>query len=674
MEAPEPTLEELEVLREFKRRMPRADLLGNVSPFDARIATIYEDPALTDLSDLNQLPRDIIRQTIQAVRDGSKPSQIVLLSGAAGTGKTHLLNGFRSTVWQNESGYVFVGGSNHWKMSEFQSRLLDWVIEALTAPSPTFKDETHTDATHPLLERIRDIGFRAVDHLLSNPAAWKSTLALRWGWLGRRLYALERLSKPSHEKLKRMAESRDPNVFAAFDYIKFGNYVCDRFLAERSNPLHRYAMRVMLTYLFPDTADAGLGARERVLNWFRQKADDGYFVRRLGTHDVPDRAYSQFEAVKLLTHIFSNDVSDQLSTKEHPCHPRVLMLTFDQAEGRNELFDHDSDWKDFFAQLSELYNTLRNVVVLFTMTTKLRDRLHGSLERQFRDRVRMDSVFELRFPTPEQLLGLYQRKMEDWLRDNPELKGRYERLANRYVPFRSENLELAVGNRPVRESFEILDRLFHEKIGDFTAGPLFDYKFFRNELWKDEESTPPFDFTTGHTANVNLLLKHAEDKLAALRNLAYRISPLTIGNADALKIEFTRPGTNTRVNMTLARVGYKYTRPVEELVASALYGVNKDMNFLFVVRPGGLPDHIVPDAYKQQMFLDDCSAAVEAACRGLCDVARRGLGGEYPAATQQQEYATLLAGELDKIYLGRLLRVAAEKLDARIGKTDDSSG
>ena len=61
--------------------------------------------------------------------------------------------------------------------------------------------------------------------------------------------------------------------------------------------------------------------------------------------------------MKLLAHLFSPAVTTELSDPAHPCRPRVFLLVFDQAEGRNELFEGDADWKDFFAHLSELYNT-----------------------------------------------------------------------------------------------------------------------------------------------------------------------------------------------------------------------------------------------------------------------------------------------------------------------------
>ena len=77
-------------------------------------------------------------------------------------------------------------------------------------------------------------------------------------------------------------EARDPAVFAHLDFAAFSDYVCDRFLADRPDPTHRYALRVLLHVPVPGPAETGVGSRERVLHWFRGRGDLGYFTRRLG--------------------------------------------------------------------------------------------------------------------------------------------------------------------------------------------------------------------------------------------------------------------------------------------------------------------------------------------------------------------------------------------------------
>ena len=165
-----------------------------------------------------------------------------------------------------------------------------------------------------------------------------------------------------------------------------------QFLAEKANPTHRYALRVLLLYLFPEREETGIGTRERVAQWFRGKEDAGILrpAARHGRSPGPSTSRSSTRSSCWST-CSPRPCPAKLATADsRPCPPKVFLLVFDQAEGRNELFDGDADWRDFFAQLSELYNSLPNVVVLFTMTLGLRHKLHAMMERQFQDRIRMD--------------------------------------------------------------------------------------------------------------------------------------------------------------------------------------------------------------------------------------------------------------------------------------------
>ena len=133
MTPPDAGLARLELLRAFKRKMPRADPAANVGPFEARVCTAAASgPGAEDLADIHAGVRAHVRDAIADVRDGRRQSQVVLLSGAAGVGKTHLLRSFATPEAVGELGHVFVGGSNHWTVGEFQAQLLDWVVEALT--------------------------------------------------------------------------------------------------------------------------------------------------------------------------------------------------------------------------------------------------------------------------------------------------------------------------------------------------------------------------------------------------------------------------------------------------------------------------------------------------------------------------------------------------------------
>ncbi len=650
-------LTRIELLREFKRRMPRADPAVNISPFDARVSTAAGGPDGGDVAELNAEVRAYITDTVTAVRDGKKQSQVILLSGGAGTGKTHLVRTFRTPEAMAACGHIFVGGSNHWTIGEFERRLLDWVMAALTAPSPA--------EPHPLLDRIQAIGFRAVDHLLENRVAWKAAAAHggrgfgRWfGWLKRR---------PGHDAMKAMAAARNPEVFAYLDFAAFSKYVCDRFLAERSNLLHRYALRVLLLYLFPDAVQEGVGTRERVLHWFRGVGDEEYFTRRLGASEKPDRTYSQFEAVKLLAHLFSPAVSTQLGTDAAPCPSRVLFLTFDQAEGRNELFDAEDDWRAFFAHLSELYNTLPNVVVLFTMTLNLRNELHSVMERQFRDRIRMDERFTLKSPSPEQVRQLYRRRIEDWLRSSPALLTKYQTLGDWLLPFTTNEVADASSNRTVRGMFEELDQSFSAKIGVTAVDAEIDYQYDRNQRKAAADADTEWKYTADHLDTVRNLLLAVGPLLASEAEVELREAhPMKLDAVPIVRFRFGRPGQSATLTVHVARLGFNFRAPIKSLVDGFLYNQPKAKTFLWFVRPQPLPEvkTLVDKAYIDQVFAGECAAGVESAFASLLMVdANR---GKYDDAGRLALDA-LIRREVGKTYLGELFRHARKQLDAIAG-------
>ena len=57
--------------------------------------------------------------------------------------------------------YVLAGNANSWKVDEFEECLLDWLLDALTRPDDK--------GSHLLLERIEDIAFQALRHILATP-------------------------------------------------------------------------------------------------------------------------------------------------------------------------------------------------------------------------------------------------------------------------------------------------------------------------------------------------------------------------------------------------------------------------------------------------------------------------------------------------------------------------
>jgi hypothetical protein len=128
------------------------------------------------------------------------------------------------------------------------------------------------------------------------------------------------------------------------------------------------------------------------------------------------------------------------------------------------------------------------------------------MERQFRDRIRMDDGFLLRHPEEEQILGLYRSRVESWLQDDTELHEKYRLLNNPFEPFsRDRVLELA-GQQSIRDILEQFDREFHKTMCEMVVEPEFDLHFYLNELRPLEGSPTDFEYTAGHLETARELL------------------------------------------------------------------------------------------------------------------------------------------------------------------------
>jgi hypothetical protein len=635
----------------------------NLSPFSDRIATAQTDLKQVDLSSLQAEVRDHITQQIAAVH-ADRRSQVILLSGEAGTGKSHVLRHFAQPAMAAEHGYVYVGGSNDWKVDEFQPCLLDWMIQALTHPSPSSNE-------HPLLVRIRAIGFCALGQLLENRTALKRCLAKRERGLLSRILGKRRAS---YETLEKQTKARDPDVFKHLDFNRFTDEVCSRFLAEPGNPVHRYALRVLLTYLFPDANENGLGTRERVLHWFRRKPDDGYWVRRIGVGDDLTRRYAVADAIKLLIHLFSPDLSKRLSVDGDECQSLVFLFVFDQAEGRDELFDSLEDWNRFFAHLSELYNTLPNVLVLFTMTLGLRNELHPKMERQFKDRIRKDERFVLRQPSPEQVLELYRCRLHAWLAADSFHQGLYNALdeIEQYLPFQAAEVIKIGGGQSVRAALEEFDNRFRKSLlEDVVIEPEYDFEFKRNEQREVYQNLSEYDYTQEHLDTVRALIQPLTEELASHYG-GIRLMSLEEETAESLKVlkfSFDDPETpSSRVCLYLALFKHVFAPNVARC-RELLSHKEKLRYSVWMVRAKDFkPAHDRPE----QMFHKTIPPETEARLRAAVHLLERRhdyeKSGSWPSAWE------LIRDEIQTSYLGDFFKHARDRIKAKkgSGQVDES--
>lgn len=645
-------LQQWDLLREFKLRMLRPGG-ENLSPFSERVATYREDTTRVDVGDIHASVRQSILDQIHAVQQ-QRRSQIVLLAGRAGAGKTHLLRYFARPEIAEENQYVFVSGSNDWTINEFLPCVLDWMITALTRPAPT--------EDHLLLERVRAIGFRALDQLLTNKRALHRCCAKRhrFRWL-----LGSRLAK--HETIQRLTQARDPKVFNYLDFNTFAEEVAVRFLAEPSNPVHRYALRVLLSYLFPDRNLTGLSVRERVIHWFRRRPDDGYWLRRLGVDENLDRRYEIADAIKLLLHLFSPEISAQLSTDRERHEPRLFLLVFDQAEGRNELFDTIEDWNRFFAYLSELYNSLPNLLIIFTMTLHLRQELHNRMERQFRDRIRQDERFVLMQPEPEQIRELYRARLLHWLADDTDLQSRYAQLpvAEQYLPLDAESVVQRAGTASIREVLENLDRAFKDSLRQLVIEPNYDFEFVRAEQAQYAQNQSEWDYTADHINTVKQLFQHLHDDLEKAYGLRLGELEEEPEATNTLRLTFEAIGDtqNRWVRVFLMRLGRRYNEGLNTL-DELLRGKHLDRNFAWILRPAEIEATRL--SRPEQMFPRLLTTETETRFRAINHLLEK--RPQYLAQGHWAEAWRIVQQQIEGLYIGEILQHVATRIQ---GKSTD---
>jgi hypothetical protein len=351
-------------------------------------------------------------------------------------------------------------------------------------------------------------------------------------------------------------------------------------------------------------------------------------------------------------------VSAELATADAPCEPRVFLFAFDQTEGRAELFEREEDWLTFFAHLSELYNTLPNVLVLFTMTLHLRNQLHPKMERQFQDRIRMDERFILRNPSPAEVLDLYRSRIDCWLADDPPRQKSYRSHPDPHLPLGRDGLLAAVGSQSVRDTLAAFDREFRRYLADnvLSLEPEYDFQFVLNDLRPLIDMQGEYDFTAGH-------LDTARGLLAVTGWLTGDGPALTeVAEEDAdglpvLRLKFEDPAAASAwVNVYLARFGHQYTAHLPRCL-DLLYMKQRARYSVWLVRPREFTaEH---DRDPDQVFCRGQLADTELRFRGLLHLL--GRQSEYAAAGTWPAVLTIVRREVEKSYLGDLLRHARER-------------
>jgi hypothetical protein len=638
-------LTRLEILRAFKKHFAgKGD--HNISPFaEDRVVRYRTDVSALDVPEIHQDVRQAIEANLGAVQRG-ETSRVVILAGEPGMGKSHLINYFRDPKKADELGYVLVCNSNHWKVDEFHEFLLDAMLDALCRPSP--------DGPHLLLDVIHEVAFQALGQILQRPGQLRRFTGSRDRGVWRRVW--DRLFGSRQARFQLALEKKDSRVFRRLNFDAFSEHVCKRFLQEQGNPFHRYVLRVLLRYVFPEE-------REIVLHWLRRKPVRSHFLDRLGAHDAIDREFKVIDTIKVLISLLSPEVARGLNPASATNAGKVFFFAFDQIEGRQELFEQEGDWFKFFAQLSELYNTLPNIFILFTMTLGLRDRLYPKMERQFKSRIQRDYKFVLREMTGMEVLAVYRKRVLHWLGEAlPDIRPQLDDPRFMYLPFRAEDVAKFCQGKTLRDSLEEMETRFRNEIvqGVTLEDPRFEYLVIRNELKEQEEDGTAFQYTQGHLTNVTALMNQAGGFFAGAYGLAYTgLAGLeTEAGLPAMRLEFRHPRYDDQwVRVFLVWLPFQFNRNLPSAV-DLLHHLHTEKNFLWLVRPERV-DAGWAQAKPEQIFVRKLEASVETSLRAmlrLLDKHERFKADTWPEAEK------VLLEEFKLTYLGEMLHHMAEAL------------
>jgi hypothetical protein len=681
-------LDRLEILRAYKKLFA-GDGTANRSPF-AEDRVVRYDTAVDawDVPEIHEPVRLAIQDAIAELHQGQS-SRVVIFAGQVGMGKSHLLNHFRRPKLQQELGYVYVGNNNFWEVQEFEECLLTWLVAALVKPS--------IQGPNLLLEKVEDIAFQALEQILDQPGKLSHYLGGKGGgWVSR---LLARFGRDRHAQFRQACKDRDAHIFSRLAFPRFASFVCDRFLHEPTDPFHRFVLQVLLRYLFPEHREkvcawligqhvhaaflkqiASSAKHERqpdpaAPSWPTAEQVHEHLLHEVGVADRLDRNYKLIETVKILVSLFSPEMNrhQEASASSHP--GRVFFFAFDQAEGRQELFESDDDWFKFFAKLSELYNALPNVFVVFTMTTGLRNQLYPRMERQFQQRIYRDKKFVLAKIEDRDVLAIYRRRLEVWRNGQlKEIEPLFNKPSFEYLPFTQEDVLARARQKTIREMLDAFDRAFRQYLDGIVVGAdaRLEYLVALNELREGEKQATEFQYTEEHLQNVELLLKRAGKQIAEFYGLSLTVTSCnTAEDYPALQLEMRKaPADKLWVRVFLARLPFKFSARVKSYLG-LLYKKEHALNFLRLVRPKSIEDGW-GNSYPNQTFFHQIDPSVESRLLALLKLLDKEdhLANDNILSTEEQAkfrqgVSSILQEEIKLSYLGELFQHAAEVLETQ---------
>lgn len=230
------------------------------------------------------------------------------------------------------------------------------------------------------------------------------------------------------------------------------------------------------------------------------------------------------------------------------------------------------------------------MLILFTMTTGLRDRLHSKIEKQFHDRIRRDGRFVLHYVEQGEMLALYRKRLDRWIGPGEaELRASLQASGEPHLPFTAARAIQLTEQKSLRDGLRALDEKFREELSRVTTDVPYDYLIWKREL-RAKLSGDAFEDTKGHLETVQTLLNNLGEALAGECGMVLeQVVRQDQDGLEVLLLRFHDPADSSRwVRVYLCRLTFVFNQKLRKAL-DLLANRNRKKNFLWVVRAAPIP-------------------------------------------------------------------------------------
>ena len=490
----------LEILTRFKQHYQG---LGNRSPFhDHQVIQYATDVRPLHVSDIHQDVRERLLAGIRAVREDDA-SKVVILAGDPGLGKTHLINTLRDPELARKHEYLLVFDSNHWTLPELEEQLLGWILTSLARPT--------TEGSDVLADKVAFLAFRLLDQVISSPLEVRRLASLT------PLQRLRAMLAPKRHSLAALHQAGDVRALRMLRFERLLDRFCDTFLSDSQHLFHRQVVRQLLRYALSPSD------REGIRRWLHARGSDS-------KNEGISPLRRQIEGIRILCSLFSPAVARAFgaASSDPRNRSRVFVFAFDQLEAREAFMQSDGDWVTFFAKMSELYNTLPNVLVLFTLPLRRRKDLLSRMEAQFRDRIGHDDKYLLQPLNADQVEALFHHRMVRWLGDQADdVRRQLASVDAVRLPFGDREDLLRAADHPrattIRGTLMALDAQFSALLSGTVIEPRLDFLVTRKRLEDARGDIGAERYFQDHLEPLDAVLGAADEALRARWGITLQI-------------------------------------------------------------------------------------------------------------------------------------------------------